>query len=108
MRNSSSTVTRRAALRTGAALLAAPPLIEKAGAQSAFDWRRFRGERIEATVQLSPRGQLIQQASKEFEDLTGIKVGLEVVPEQQHRQKTIDRVRLRPPLLRRDGDLACT
>ena len=70
-------------------LLAAPPLVEKAGAQSAFDWRRFRGERIEATVQLSPRGQLIQQASKEFEDLTGIKVGLEVVPEQQHRQKTI-------------------
>ena len=90
MRNSSSTVTRRAALRTGTALLAAPPLIEKAGAQSgAFDWRRFRGERIEATVQLSPRGQLLQQSNAEFEELTGIKVGLEVVPEQQHRQKII-------------------
>jgi multiple sugar transport system substrate-binding protein len=84
-----SSITRRTALRTGTALLAAPALVERANAQSAFDWRRFRGERIEATVQLSPRGQLLQQSSKEFEDLTGIKLGLEVVPEQQHRQKTI-------------------
>jgi multiple sugar transport system substrate-binding protein len=69
-------ITRRTALRAGTALLAAPPLVEMAGAQSAFDWRRFRGERIEATVQLSPRGQLLQQMSKEFEDLTGIRLGL--------------------------------
>ena len=81
--------TRRGALQTGAAMLAAPAFVEHANAQSAFDWRRFRGERIEVTVQLSPRGQLLQQGNKEFEDLTGIKVGLEVVPEQQHRQKTI-------------------
>ena len=54
-----------------------------------FDWRRFRGERIEATVQLSPRGQFLQKNNAEFEELTGIKVGLEVVPEQQHRQKII-------------------
>lgn len=83
-------VTRRGALLGGgAALLAAPAIVERANAQSSFDWRRFRGERIEVTVQLSPRGQLLQQANREFEDLTGIKVGMEVVPEQQHRQKTI-------------------
>ena len=82
-------IKRRTAFGSGAALLAAPALVEHANAQSTFDWRRFRGERIEATVQLSPRGQFLQQNVKAFEELTGIKVGLEVVPEQQHRQKVI-------------------
>ncbi|MBK1659729.1 ABC transporter substrate-binding protein [Paracraurococcus ruber] len=88
-----SGITRRMALRAGAASilvpLAAPGQVERANAQSRFDWRRFRGERIEVTVQLSPRGQFLQRNNQEFEDLTGIKVGLEVVPEQQHRQKII-------------------
>ncbi|MBX9700856.1 MAG: extracellular solute-binding protein, partial [Acetobacteraceae bacterium] len=78
--------TRRAIL---ASALAAPALIERANAQSGFDWRRFRGERIEVTIQLSPRGTLLQQANREFEELTGIRCGIEVVPEQQHRQKII-------------------
>ena len=82
-------ITRRQALRAGAAAVAAPALVERANAQSGFDWRRFRGERIEVTVQLSPRGQFLQRHNAEFEELTGIKVGLEVVPEQQHRQKII-------------------
>ena len=84
--------TRRSVLLGASALaapLAAPPLVEKVGAQSAFDWRRFRGERIEVSVQLSPRGQLLQQNNREFEELTGIRAGIEVVPEQQHRQKII-------------------
>lgn len=82
-------ITRRAAIQGGAALLAAPPLIDRANAQSAFDWRRFRGERIEVSVQLSPRGAMLQQNNKEFEELTGIRCGFEAVPEQQHRQKII-------------------
>jgi multiple sugar transport system substrate-binding protein len=82
-------ITRRAALQGGAALLAAPPIVDRANAQSAFDWRRFRGEQIEVSVQLSPRGTMLQQNNKEFEELTGIRCGLEVVPEQQHRQKII-------------------
>ena len=45
--------TRREALLGGAALLAAPAIIERAGAQSAFDWRRFRGERIEGPLDRS-------------------------------------------------------
>jgi multiple sugar transport system substrate-binding protein len=81
-------ITRRLGLLAGAAL-AAPPLVEKAQAQSQFDWRRFRGERIEVSVQTSPRGLLLQQHNREFEELTGIRAGVEVVPEQQHRQKII-------------------
>ncbi|MES2714007.1 MAG: extracellular solute-binding protein [Pseudomonadota bacterium] len=79
-------ITRRAALL---GTLAAPAIIERAGAQSTFDWRRFRGERIEVSVQTSPRGALLQQHNREFEELTGIRAGVEVVPEQQHRQKII-------------------
>lgn len=79
-------ITRRGALL---GTLAAPAIIERAGAQSVFDWRRFRGERIEVSVQTSPRGALLQQHNREFEELTGIRAGVEVVPEQQHRQKII-------------------
>jgi multiple sugar transport system substrate-binding protein len=86
----SHSITRRAALQVGiGAALAAPAVAERAGAQSQFDWKRFRGERIEVTIQLSPRGTLLQQANREFEELTGIRCGIEVVPEQQHRQKII-------------------
>ncbi len=80
-------ITRRGALLTGAALLAAPPLVERAGAQSSFDWRRFRGERIEVSLTRSPRSDVIERHHREFGDLTGITVGSESIPEQQHRQK---------------------
>ncbi|MFM7780353.1 MAG: extracellular solute-binding protein, partial [Alphaproteobacteria bacterium] len=82
-------ITRRQALGATAALLAAPALVRQANAQSRFDWKRFAGERIEVTLQTSPRGLLLQRQNKEFEDLTGIRCGIEVVPEQQHRQKII-------------------
>jgi multiple sugar transport system substrate-binding protein len=82
-------ITRRQALGTTAALLGAPAMVRQANAQSRFDWKRFAGERIEVTLQTSPRGLLLQRNNKEFEDLTGIRCGIEVVPEQQHRQKII-------------------
>jgi multiple sugar transport system substrate-binding protein len=82
-------ITRRRALQAGGSLLAAPAIIDQANAQSGFDWKRFRGERIEVSIQLSPRGTLLQQSNREFEELTGIRCGIEVVPEQQHRQKII-------------------
>ena len=59
------------------------------GQGSAFDWKRFKGEKIEVTMVKSPRGDLLQKYQKEFEDLTGITVGAEQVPEQQHRQKVV-------------------
>jgi multiple sugar transport system substrate-binding protein len=77
-------VTRRAALL---GTLAAPALVEKVGAQSAFDWRRFRGQSIEVSLTRSPRSENMERGHREFEELTGIRVGAEAIPEQQHRQK---------------------
>ncbi len=82
-----SEITRRAALRGAAGLLAMPALVERANAQSAFDWKRFKGERVEVSMVANPRTTLLFQYHKEFEDLTGIRVGAEQIPEQQHRQK---------------------
>ncbi len=58
-------------------------------AQGAFDWKRYSGQSIEVHLIKSPRGELLQKNQQEFEDLTGIKVGAEQVPEQQSRQKTV-------------------
>jgi multiple sugar transport system substrate-binding protein len=57
----------------------APPVFAQAG----FDWRRYAGQSIEVHLVRSPRGELLQKGQKEFEDMTGIKVGSEQVPEQQ-------------------------
>jgi multiple sugar transport system substrate-binding protein len=87
-----SEITRRTALRGAAGLLAvpalvAPALVERANAQSAFDWKRFKGEKVEVSLVANPRSTLLFQYNKEFEELTGIKLGAEQIPEQQHRQK---------------------
>ena len=63
----------------------APPVFAQAG----FDWRRYAGQSIEVHLVRSPRGELLQKGQKEFEDMTGIKVGSEQVPEQQSRQKAV-------------------
>jgi len=60
-----------------------------ARAQGAFDWKRFKGEKIEIFLVKSPRGDLLTKYHKEFEDLTGITVGSEMIPEQQQRQKAV-------------------
>lgn len=82
-------ITRRTALAVGAAVLAAPPIVHEANAQSRFDWKRFAGERLEVSLTLSPRAQLLIQNQREFEELTGIRVGSEQIPEQQARQKFV-------------------
>jgi multiple sugar transport system substrate-binding protein len=66
----------------GAALLGAQP-------QATFDWTRFKGEKIEVLLVKSPRGDLQSKYHKEFQDMTGIEVGSEMVPEQQQRQKAV-------------------
>lgn len=83
-------ISRRSVLKGAAALgalatqgVAAPA----AFAQSGFDWKRFKGEHLEVSHTLGPRGTLLQKYEKEFQELTGISVGSEQVPEQQHRQK---------------------
>lgn len=60
-----------------------------AQAQGTFDWKRFKGEKIEVFLVKSPRGDLLTKYHKEFEDLTGIAVGSEMIPEQQQRQKAV-------------------
>jgi len=76
---------------TGAAALGALPgaSVLTAHAQGAFDWKRFKGQKIEILLVKSPRGDLLSKYHKEFEDLTGIEVGSEMVPEQQQRQKAV-------------------
>jgi len=93
-RNPSGSVTRRRVLQTGTGLAAAsgfgfPAIVERANAQSQFDWKRFKGEKLEVSLTKSPRGDVLQNNQKEFEELTGITVGSEQVPEQQHRQKVV-------------------
>jgi len=88
-----SAISRRNLLKAGAsaagiaALGSAPGFSPEALAQNGFDWKRFKGEHLEVSLTLGPRGELLQKNRKEFEDLTGMTVGDEQVPEQQHRQK---------------------
>ena len=58
-------------------------------AQSDFDWQRYAGEEITVLLATSPRADLLTSNQAEFEDLTGIKVNADVVPEQQQRQKQV-------------------
>ena len=80
-------IQRRQLLRASAAILAAPALVRRAHAQSQFDWKRFHGQSIEVNLTKSPLADVLQAHQKEFEDLTGIKVGAEQIPEQQQRPK---------------------
>ncbi|MDR3536699.1 MAG: sugar ABC transporter substrate-binding protein [Acetobacteraceae bacterium] len=80
-------IRRRSLLQASAAVLAAPAMVERANAQSAFDWKQCKGQSIEVNYQLSPRGDLARNNLKKFEELTGISVGFEQIPEQQQRPK---------------------
>lgn len=72
---------------TAGGLLAAPALVRRANAQSKFDWQKYKGEKLEVSLTLGPRATVLMAGNKEFEELTGIKLGVEAIPEQQHRQK---------------------
>lgn len=84
-------IRRRQVLQAGAAVvavpLAAPAIVERANAQSQFDWKQFKGQSIEINFQVSPRADLVKRNLPKFEELTGIKVGFEAIPEQQQRPK---------------------
>ena len=84
---------RRRLLGAGAGAVALGALsgaaLIQAQGSGAFDWKRFKGEKIEIFLVKSPRGDLLTRFHKEFEDLTGIVVGSEMVPEQQQRQKAV-------------------
>src|SRR4029079_9574736 len=92
-RDDQTDALRRRLLRAGAgaAALGAVPGASLLGAQAqaAFEWKRFKGEKIEVLLVKSPRGDLLSKYHKEFQDMTGIEVGSEMVPEQQQRQKAV-------------------
>ncbi|MGA2287510.1 ABC transporter substrate-binding protein [Bradyrhizobium sp.] len=52
-------------------------------------WKKYAGTTLEANLVKGPRGELLQKYAGEFTELTGIKVGSEVIPEQQQRQKAV-------------------
>jgi multiple sugar transport system substrate-binding protein len=87
---SKMSITRRGALQ-GAAMLGglAAPMLNRvtAHAQGAFDWKRFKGQQVEVLMETGPRADLMKKYQKEFLDQTGITLGIEVIPEQQARQK---------------------
>ncbi len=81
-------LTRRSLLQSGLAAAGASTLgVPVASAQGAFDWKKFKGEKIEVSLQKSPFHDVLQKYEKEFTELTGIQVGSEQIPEQQYRQK---------------------
>ncbi|MCX7382415.1 MAG: sugar ABC transporter substrate-binding protein [Alphaproteobacteria bacterium] len=77
----------RRTLIASAGALAAPAIVETANAQSKFDWKQAKGTKLEVNFGKHPSADVMQAHQKEFEELTGIKVGSEQVPEQQQRPK---------------------
>lgn len=87
-------LTRREALKGASALglatsFAAPMLntVTAYAQGGAFDWKRFKGQQVEVLMETGPRAELMKKYKNEFKDQTGIELGIEVIPEQQARQK---------------------
>jgi multiple sugar transport system substrate-binding protein len=81
---------RRRILQGATALGLAAPMLNMKTAYSqsgGFDWKRFKGQQVEVLMETGPRADLMKKYQKEFLDQTGIKLGIEVIPEQQARQK---------------------
>jgi multiple sugar transport system substrate-binding protein len=79
--------TSRRRLLGAAAAVTGFAIVRRANAQSQFDWQRYKGTSLEIAFSKGPKYDLLQANQKEFEDLTGIKVSSEQIPEQQYRQK---------------------
>ena len=75
--------------RTRAPAPSAAEAMPEESAMDGFDWQRFAGEEIEVTFTLGNLVDVLLANMAEFEELTGIKVGAEQIPEQQARQKQV-------------------
>jgi len=53
-----------------------------------FDWKMFEGETLRIAMVTQPWSQFLEPYIGEFEDLTGMDVTYEILPEDQFRQKT--------------------
>jgi multiple sugar transport system substrate-binding protein len=70
-----------------------------AGMAQEFDWRRFEGTDIRFMMNRHPFTNWIEPVVHEFEELTGINVTLEVLPEDQFRQVRLLEVSSAAPTL---------
>jgi len=82
-------IKRRTLLAGSTALLGLPAIIPSARAQTGFDWKQFKGQTVVVALTKNPRADNLQAHQKEFEDLTGIRVISEQMPEQQQRPKMV-------------------
>ena len=75
----------------GASTPSTTPVPAQAAGQSggSFDWLRFKGDSINVEISASPRADMLRKYQPEFEALTGMRVNLEITPEQQARQKQV-------------------
>jgi len=78
---------RRRHLLGASAALPLFAIVDRVNAQSKFDWKMARGAKIEVNFQKGPNADVLERKHREFEELTGIKVGSEQIPEQQQRPK---------------------
>ena len=54
-----------------------------------FDWKRYKGQTVVAGFETLPYYKFVQSIIGEFEALTGMKVLMDIIPEQQMRQKKV-------------------
>jgi multiple sugar transport system substrate-binding protein len=80
-------ISRRAVLAGTAAASALG--LSGFSARAEPQWKKFAGTPLEVNLIKGPRGELLEKYADEFTALTGIKVGSEVIPEQQQRQKAV-------------------
>ncbi|MBA2521178.1 MAG: extracellular solute-binding protein [Chloroflexia bacterium] len=91
--------SRRTVVKSAAASAFAAPAflrLKSASAQgtpdaadAGFNWRQFEGETITTLLATSSRADVLVELQPQFEELTGITVNVDVVPEQQQRQKMV-------------------
>jgi len=83
-------MTRRDVLRLGATVAAGAavgPFVATPGHGQTFNWQRFKGKELYCIFYKHPWIDEMVKYFPEFQDLTGIKVNYEVLPEVQGRQK---------------------
>src|SRR5262245_3936357 len=71
----------------GSVALAALVATTSLSSAADFDWKKYSGSTVSVSLKKIPWTDVLTPFIPEFEALTGIKVKLEVLPENQHREK---------------------
>ncbi len=88
-------ISRRQVLKLGLGLAAmspvrawgATPAATPVPSAAGFDWQQQKGKSLVVLLTQSPYYTVLQKMGPDFEKLSGIRVEIQVVPEQQARQK---------------------